>query len=307
MINWIKAHKIISVVFVVFFLIALSSWTSSVIGYLFICLITRWIVFLRNKIGWSKKKKKESRTVTKSDDVLSEQETTEHKSSDDYVPLPPIQDERKSECPYCHKELKKVPWKKKKCPHCWKYMYVRTWINRIKKVVTEKEAKEIDLLKIAQPYIEEWSFQREQARLKKQCGWEPWVWDILRWLYNQERMKHAVEWSWWLYRNTTHQMAEHLERENKMKWALKLYCHVCFYDINGATNSWWYGKPFDESLAFLASQVWSVLEISTSLGIKAKELEVLFLKESETIYNKYMSVTPKEWWKQLEKEFYKYS
>lgn len=304
MIDRIKRNKLISILFIILFIIALSWWSDSLVWFIFFCLFIRWLIWVWKKIFWNNSKKIKSRTVIEWNDGLIKVEMIEYEN--EYIPLPPIQDQRTSICPYCAKELKKIPWRKTKCPHCQKDMYVRTWIDRIKKVVTEKEANEIDMLKIAEPYMQDGSFQKEQARLRKQFWWEPRTADILWWLYNQDRMKHAVEWNWWLYRNTTHQMAEQLERENKLKWALKLYSHVVFYDINWANNWWWYWPMFDRSQAFLASQVWSILDISKKLNMNTEELKEFFIKESESIYNKHMPVKPLEWWYELEKEFENY-
>jgi len=37
-----------------------------------------------------------------------------------------VKDERKAECPNCHKILSKIPGAKTKCPHCDEFMFVRT-------------------------------------------------------------------------------------------------------------------------------------------------------------------------------------
>ena len=60
-----------------------------------------------------------------------------------------VKDERKAECPYCHKALEKVPGKKTKCPNCGEFMFVRTRPkDNARMVVTKLEADKIE---------EEWS------------------------------------------------------------------------------------------------------------------------------------------------------
>ncbi len=49
-------------------------------------------------------------------------------------------------CPHCKKELEQIPQRKKRCPFCKNYIHVRTLPqNRTKVLVTEEEAKKIDL------------------------------------------------------------------------------------------------------------------------------------------------------------------
>ncbi|MDD4804214.1 MAG: hypothetical protein PHN69_03495 [Candidatus Pacebacteria bacterium] len=55
-----------------------------------------------------------------------------------------FKDERKAECPYCFKQLYKIPGAKTKCPHCNNYMLVRTNTNNVRTVVTLTEANKID-------------------------------------------------------------------------------------------------------------------------------------------------------------------
>ena len=56
-------------------------------------------------------------------------------------------DERKAECPNCHKALSKIPSAKTKCPHCGENMFVRTRPkDNARVVVTKAEAdKAFDL------------------------------------------------------------------------------------------------------------------------------------------------------------------
>jgi len=58
-------------------------------------------------------------------------------------------DERKAECPNCHKTLSKIPGAKTKCPHCGEFMFIRTRPkDNARVVVTKAGADKID---------EEWS------------------------------------------------------------------------------------------------------------------------------------------------------
>lgn len=138
-------------------------------------------------------------------------------------------DERKAECPYCHKPLSKTPGRKTKCPHCGEFMFVRTRPkDNARVVVTAEEADKID---------EEWSivtgsheafvaekeaFTNEKKILTKRFGGkEPSDNDVKWGVLNKRLIEHAKNGNWGLYRNTRFEMAEILRREMKVKAACR--------------------------------------------------------------------------------------
>lgn len=122
-------------------------------------------------------------------------------------------DERKAECPSCHKPLQNTPTKKTKCPHCGEYMFVRARPkDNARVVVTKKDADKIDKEWLKQSaasalrsYIVtlfskesefEKTFDSEKERLIKQFGSTPSEQDVLWGLANKllgEKMK-AGDW-----------------------------------------------------------------------------------------------------------------
>ncbi len=108
-------------------------------------------------------------------------------------------DERKAECPNCHKALSRIPGAKTKCQHCGKFMFVRTRPkDNTRVVVTKAEADKID---------EEWSivagthdifvaekeeFAKEKEILRKRFGGKEPSDNDVRWgLLNKQLIEHA--------------------------------------------------------------------------------------------------------------------
>lgn len=206
-------------------------------------------------------------------------------------------DNRKAECPNCHKALFKIPGAKTKCPHCGEFMFVRTRPkdnDRI--VVTKTEADKID---------EEWriengtqeAFLSEQKKFynlkemlrKKFGGKEPSDNDVRWGLLNKQLMEHVQNGDRGLYRNVKFQMAETLRREMKFKDALRTYFEVCYLDLNGGRNVGGMNNPeilkefpaFDLKTAFLASGVIDLVKrIMLKLNLNRDEIKQIFIEHT---------------------------
>lgn len=216
------------------------------------------------------------------------------------------QDKRNPECPNCHKTLKKVPGAKTECPYCGEFMFVRTTLDNVRLVVTLDEADKIDeqwRIKngTQEAYIAEQGQLEDRKKVlqKNFGGKEPSEHDVKWSLFNEEILNTASKSQWGLYRNTRFQMAEILNKENKLNDALKMYLGVCYLDLNGASNmptdengelitDTEFFKPFDPKLKFLAPGVIErVRKIIKKLELDKEEVKSYFLdftsKEHESI------------------------
>jgi len=234
-------------------------------------------------------------------------------------------DERKAECPSCHGSLKKVPGAKTKCPHCGEFMFVRTTPDNVRLVVTKDEADKID---------EQWRIEngtqeaylaeqkkledRKEALRKKFGGKEPSEHDVQWSLLNEEILNTANNAQWGLYRNARFQMAEILNKENKLKDALRMYLGVCYLDLNGASNmptdedgnainDTEFFKPFDPELKFLAPGVIDrIQKIIKKLDIAKEEVKEIFLDfASKEQKSTRAPIAPVDCFEELEAEIWK--
>jgi len=115
---------------------------------------------------------------------------------------PPEVKESPSICPYCQKELKQKPKRKKKCPFCDNYIYVKQRPNsEIKELVTEEEKRNIEaewnkihnynaLIRDIEDYgFTEKEFNCKKDEKKKQIGKEPKDGDVIWALFNEKLHK----------------------------------------------------------------------------------------------------------------------
>ena len=207
-----------------------------------------------------------------------------------------LTDERKAECPNCHKTLSKIPGAKTKCPHCGDFMYVRTKTNNVRVVVTKNEADKIDEAwrienGVQEAYLaEQKKFNDRKELLRKKFGGkEPSENDVHWGLLNEELLENAKSEQWGLYRNARFQMAEILSKEDKLKDALRMYLGVCYLDMNGATNmptdeqgnviyDTEYFKPFDPEQKFLAPGIIDrIKKIIKKLNLEKQEVREIYL------------------------------
>ena len=230
-------------------------------------------------------------------------------------------DERKAECPNCHKVLSKIPGAKTKCPHCGEFIFVRTRPkDNVRVVVTKIEADKID---------EEWTivagthdifvaekeeFAKEKEILRKRFGGkEPSDNDVKWGLLNKQLIEHAKNGDWGLYRNSRFQMAEILRGEMKLKDALGTYLEVCYLDLNGVNNTGGMRDPellkefppFNpKDLAFLAPGVIDLIKrIVLKLGLSKDEIKQIFVAHNSRIEKSLrLPLSAENSWQSLEKE-----
>ncbi len=210
-------------------------------------------------------------------------------------------DERKAECPNCHKALSKLPGAKTKCPHCGEFMFVRTRPkDNARVVVTKAEADKID---------EEWSivagthdifiaekeeFAKEKEILRRRFGGKEPSDNDVRWgLLNKQLIEHAKNGDWGLYRNSRFQMAEILRGEMKLKEALRTYLEVCYLDLNGPSNTGGMRDPellkefppFDPNRdSFLAPGVIDLIKrIVLKLKLSKDEVRQIYLEHNSRV------------------------
>ncbi|OGE30545.1 hypothetical protein A2631_00030 [Candidatus Daviesbacteria bacterium RIFCSPHIGHO2_01_FULL_44_29] len=230
-------------------------------------------------------------------------------------------DERKAECPNCHKALSKVPGAKTKCLHCGEFMFVRTRPkDNARVVVTKAEADKID---------EEWSivagthdifvaekeeFAKEKEILRKRFGGKEPSDNDVRWgLSNKQLIEHAKNGDWGLYRNVRFQMAEILRGEMKLKDALRTYLEVCYLDLNGPNNTGGMNNPellkefppFDPNRdSSLAPGVIDLIKrIVLKLNLSKDEVKQIYIEHnSRSEKSLRLPLSAEKSWQSLEKE-----
>lgn len=230
-------------------------------------------------------------------------------------------DERKAECPNCHKVLSKIPGAKTKCPHCDEFMFVRTRPkDNARVVVTKAEADKID---------EEWSivagtydifvaekeeFAKEKEILRKRFGGKEPSDNDVRWgLLNKQLIEHAKNGDWGLYRNARFQMAEILRGEMKLKDALRTYLEVCYLDLSGPNNTGGMNDPellkefppFNpKDFSFLAPGVIDLIKrIVLKLKLNKDEIKQIFVEHNSRIEKSLrLPISAEKLWQSLEKE-----
>lgn len=230
-------------------------------------------------------------------------------------------DERKAECPYCHKALSKIPGAKTKCPHCGEFIFVRTRPkDNARVVVTKAEADKID---------EEWTivagthdifvaekeeFAKEKEILRKRFGGKEPSDNDVRWgLLNKQIIENAKNGDWGLYRNTRFRMVEILRGEMKLKDALRIYLEVCYLDLNGVRNVGGMNDPeilkefppFDpKESAFLVPGVVDLIKrIVLKLNLSKEEVKQIFIEHnSRSEKSLRLPLSTEQAWSSLDKE-----
>lgn len=242
---------------------------------------------------------------------------TQSSSAEEYI----VKDERRAECPYCQKDLKKVPGRKTKCPHCGEFMLVRTRPNdNVRVVVTQEEAGKIE---------EEWAIfngthddylaekekiKKEKKALKNRFGKDPTENDVHWSLLNKSLIEHAQNGDWGLYRCARFDMAEILRKEKKLKRALQAYLEVSYIDLNGPNNlggvndedSLKIFPPFDPvaGYASLAPGVIDIIrKIIKRINIDMPEVKTIFIRHNSLIEKSLrLPLSAKDAWLSMKKE-----
>lgn len=159
----------------------LIAWNILAVLAFFIHWSLMLVFFFTSLVFWSKR-------VTKAAEQKHKQMITEIK-----VSLEP-KDERKAECPNCHKALSKIPGAKKKCPHCGDFMYVRTNFHNIRVVVTEKDADVIDFTNYILPIADACGISRGEISDCFQSGrsFNDALWSVI----NFHLLKNQKDGNW---------------------------------------------------------------------------------------------------------------
>lgn len=230
-------------------------------------------------------------------------------------------DERKAECPSCHKILLKIPGRKTKCSHCGQWMFVRTRPkDNVRVVVTKEEAEKIE---------EEWAivagthsifvakkeeFEKEKEILRKRFGGKDPSDNDVRWsILNKQLIEYAKNGDWGLYRNARFEMAEVLRGEMKLKDALRTYFEVCYLDLNGPNNMGGikdleilkeYPQFDPKHDSFLAPFVIDVIKrIMLKLNLNKNEIRQIFIEHNLHIGQSLkLPLSPEQAWLFLDKE-----
>lgn len=229
-------------------------------------------------------------------------------------------DERKAECPYCLKPLSKIPGAKTKCPHCRNFMYVRTKTDNVRVVATEEEMKKIEeAWRIENGTQEEFlleqkKFSDKKELLKNKYGFEPKENDIKWSLFNEALLKYSQKKQWGFYRSTRMQMAQILEKENRLKDALMTYLGICYLDLNGPSNAMLDEKDkvvkgyesFDPELKFTPLVLKDrVLEIIELLKLEKQEVKDIYLNFANKLQKSTRApIAPIDTWEEMENELW---
>lgn len=221
-------------------------------------------------------------------------------------------------CPYCGAAFNRPPQRKTKCKVCGNFVLVRTDPDsRQRLLVTEAHAQQIE---------ERWSLKAQYSRVvrmdrpgfaeerdllanAKKFGSPPRDTDVIWSLLNKERLRHASEQKWGLYRNATLDMGDVLRVENRPRDAVRFYLEVCYLDLNNPTN---YGPVSYPELMEkyprwsadpdgLASGVLSLIDtVAAKGGLSDETLRDLFMEQATRIHQSLgLPMSPDNAWRIL--------
>jgi len=212
-------------------------------------------------------------------------------------------------CPYCKGTLAKKPGRKKQCPHCGNYIYVRTRpVDRKKVLVTEAQTQTIE---------EQWTivngthdeylarkrnYEITKLQLAQKLGRDPVDVEVKWALLTKEAHEHVRNEDWGLYRNARFNMAEILIEAERFQEALSVLFEVCYFDVNGASNTGGTGaEGFLPDTAFLAPGVIGILaDVVEHLEFNEEKTKHLFFVVAEKLCHKFsLPVSPNKAWNVL--------
>jgi hypothetical protein len=152
-------------------------------------------------------------------------------------------------------------------------------------------------------------FAEEREMLAKKFGGSPRDIDVLWSLLNKDRLRHANEQKWGLYRNATLDMGDVLRVESRPKDAARFYLEVCYLDLNNPTN---YGAmPYpDLQKQFprwspdpngLASGVLVLIDtVADEVDLSIEALHDIFMEEAKRNHHSLdLPMSPEDAWKIL--------
>lgn len=210
-----------------------------------------------------------------------------------------------------------MPSQKKKCQNCGNFIFVRTSpIDEKKILLKENQIEQIEeqwAIKngVHNEYLTEISLKNELFKNKKETisenfGHTPSDSDVNWGLLNDERLKHAQDGNWGLYRNTTLRMGDFVKKEKRYTHALNFYFETCYLDINGPNNNAinLNIERFTPDLHSLAPGVINlIIKMKNNLNISNDELESMFLAHTKIIQQSLkLPISPQTAWDKLKSE-----
>jgi hypothetical protein len=155
----------------------------------------------------------------------------------------------KSECPYCHNLLDKMPQAKKKCPHCKREIIVRTEPVEKKKILLREDQVDEFEEKLQQTRchktiqrllnnlnINATQFDQTKENLKMKIGREPTEKDVALEIVDNLGYYYFKNLDMGLYRNTILYKADIFKVSRDLRNALIMYLELCYIDSNGPNN-----------------------------------------------------------------------
>ena len=229
-------------------------------------------------------------------------------------------DERKAECPYCHKPLAKVPGRKTKCPHCGEFMFVRTRPkDEARVVVTKEEADEITkewaILNGTYDALvaEQEAFEQEKEILREKLGGREPSDNEVNWnLINKELLKESDAGNWGAWSSTKFKLGDILYSEMKLIEALRIYLEVCYLYLNGPNNTGGMSSDFVPAFdpsgvnAFVAPGIINrVQRIVKKLDANEEVVRKEFLEHNSPIEKSMnLPIAPTECWDRIKREIW---
>jgi hypothetical protein len=224
--------------------------------------------------------------------------------------------ERNALCPHCGAAFTKPPSRKIKCKGCGNFVYVRTDPDTRQRVlVTEAQAEAIErrwsqkalysrVVRTDRP-----GFAEEREMLARKFGGPPRDTDVLWSLLNKDRLRHASDQKWGLYRNATLDMGDVLRVENRPKDAARFYLEVCYLDLNNPTNYGVLSFPdlekqyprWSSDPNGLASGVLSLIDtVADEAELSIEALQDIFMAEARRNHQSLdLPMSPEDAWKIL--------
>ncbi len=224
--------------------------------------------------------------------------------------------ETKPICPYCETKLEKKPSRKKQCPHCENYIYKRTRpYDDAHIIIREDQIEDME---------EQWAiangqydlYKKEQKRkeriknrLTDQSGNEPTKEDVEFRALNEKATEYEFRGDWGFGRNIRLKMAQNLGKRERFYLAFRMYCHVCFIDINGPNNTSGTSNEypyFTPKNAILAPGVISLMkDLIETLNYDTEETRKEFIEVTTPIHDGTPTpISPEKAWPKLKKELF---
>ncbi len=222
-------------------------------------------------------------------------------------------------CPYCGRQLEKMPGRKKRCPACGNDIFVRTRPQDKARILVRGD----QLLEVE----EQWAIangthdqflaaerrrQNITAQLRTRFGREPSEHDIQWALLSDDIVTRAREENWGHYRNARFAMAEMLAKEKELLQALEFLLEVCYLDLNGPNNCGGLTDPgllrefprFDPEDGFLAPGVVArVHGMMDTLQESPQQVQSRFATIADRLARSLkLPLPPEEAWDKLERQ-----